>query len=118
MERNNFSSSLAYFTDKLQNRPLFELEGKISRIIGVTIESIGPSVALGDLCRIKLKDGSKIFAETVGFSDNRVLLMPLEDVRGIHVGGHKLISLLVFKEVIIIHAKGKSITIAPPANSK
>ncbi|PNR90840.1 ATP synthase [Petrotoga sp. HWH.PT.55.6.1] len=86
MQINDFSSSLAYFTDKLKNRPLFELEGKISRIIGVTIESIGPSVALGDLCRIKLKDGSKIFAETVGFSDNKVLLMPLEDVSGIYVG--------------------------------
>lgn len=86
MQINDFSSSLAYFTDKLQNRPLFELDGKISRIIGVTIESIGPSVALGDLCRIKLKNGSKIFAETVGFSDNKVLLMPLEDVSGIYVG--------------------------------
>lgn len=86
MQINDFSSSLSYFTDKLQNRPLFELDGKISRIIGVTIESIGPSVALGDLCRIKLKDGSKIFAETVGFSDNKVLLMPLEDVSGIYVG--------------------------------
>ncbi|PNR90042.1 ATP synthase [Petrotoga sp. 9T1HF07.CasAA.8.2] len=86
MQINDFSSSLAYFTDKLKNRPLFELEGKISRIVGVTIESIGPSVALGDLCRIKLKDGSKIFAETVGFSDNKVLLMPLEDVSGIYVG--------------------------------
>ena len=86
MQINDFSSSLSYFTDKLQNRPLFELDGKISRIIGVTIESIGPSVALGDLCRIKLKNGSKIFAETVGFSDNKVLLMPLEDVSGIYVG--------------------------------
>jgi len=86
MEKNSFSPALTYFTDKLRNRPLFEMEGKISRIVGVTIESIGPSVALGDLCRIKLRDGTKVLAETVGFSDNKVLLMPLEDVSGIYVG--------------------------------
>jgi flagellum-specific ATP synthase len=74
------------FKNKIENKPLFEMRGKVSRIIGVTIESIGPNVALGDLCKIKLKNGSKVLAETVGFSDNKVLLMPLEEVNGIYVG--------------------------------
>ncbi|PNR94174.1 FliI/YscN family ATPase [Petrotoga sp. 9PWA.NaAc.5.4] len=86
MKTINFNAALSIFKEKVENKPLIELEGKVNRIIGVTIESIGPNCALGDLCKIKLKNHSKILAETVGFSDNKVLLMPLEDVNGIYVG--------------------------------
>lgn len=86
MKTINFNAALSIFKEKVENKPLIELEGKVNRIIGVTIESIGPNCALGDLCKIKLKNNSKILAETVGFSDNKVLLMPLEDVNGIYVG--------------------------------
>lgn len=71
---------------KIESRPLFAQLGKVSRIIGVTIESTGPNSAIGDLCKIKLRDGTTVLAETVGFSDNKVLLMPLEDVGGLYVG--------------------------------
>jgi hypothetical protein len=46
-----------------------------------------PLAAVGDVCRIESarNDGSTL-AEVVGFRNNRVLLMPLGEVRGIHQG--------------------------------
>ncbi len=61
--------------------------GRVSRIVGLTIESIGPDAAVGTLCHIKggLREES-ILAEVVGFRDNNILLMPLGDTSGIGPG--------------------------------
>ena len=61
--------------------------GKVSRVVGFTVESIGPECRLGTVCDIFAKDGSRRFpAEVMGFKDNRVLLMPLEEIHGIGPG--------------------------------
>ncbi|MBP3339017.1 MAG: flagellar protein export ATPase FliI [Lachnospiraceae bacterium] len=62
--------------------------GKVSKIVGLTVESIGPEANLNDVCTIKPSDpsGQEIMAEVVGFKDNRVLLMPFENVDGIGPG--------------------------------
>ena len=55
-----------------------------SKVVGLTIESIGPEVKLGDLCKIYSRDGSNtVMAEVVGFRDNRILLMPYGSLDGI-----------------------------------
>lgn len=62
--------------------------GKVVKIVGLTIESVGPNAKLNDLCRIII-DQSKdisIMAEVVGFRDKRLLLMPYESVEGLGVG--------------------------------
>ncbi|MBE5944389.1 MAG: flagellum-specific ATP synthase FliI, partial [Lachnospiraceae bacterium] len=61
--------------------------GKVSKIVGLTVESIGPPAKLNDLCQIISKDGvTEVMAEVVGFRDNRVLLMPYDSVDGIGLG--------------------------------
>lgn len=61
--------------------------GRVVQTIGLVIESIGPAVSIGDLCRIENPDtGDKIKAEVVGFRDNRILLMPLGTISGITPG--------------------------------
>lgn len=61
--------------------------GKVVKIVGLTIESIGPKANLNDLCYIVSKDKSNtIMAEVVGFKENRLLLMPYGNVEGIGVG--------------------------------
>ncbi|MBQ8982883.1 MAG: flagellar protein export ATPase FliI [Lachnospiraceae bacterium] len=61
--------------------------GKVMKVVGLTIESAGPSSKLNDLCVITSKDGrQKVNAEVVGFRDNRILLMPFDAVGGIGVG--------------------------------
>jgi flagellum-specific ATP synthase len=61
--------------------------GRISRSIGLTVESIGPAARLGEICEIVSRErGGVTLAEVVGFSDGRVLLMPYEELTGIEVG--------------------------------
>ncbi|MFT8871366.1 MAG: flagellar protein export ATPase FliI [Sporolactobacillus sp.] len=51
--------------------------GKISRVVGLLIESKGPASSVGDVCLIHLKNSSeKLKAEVVGFREENVLLMP------------------------------------------
>ena len=61
--------------------------GKVTKVVGLTIESIGPTCKLGDLCEIRSRDGKEqVRAEVVGFKDNKVLLMPFDVVDGIGLG--------------------------------
>ena len=53
--------------------------GKVAKVVGLTVESIGPSAKLNDLCHIITKDHNQVInAEVVGFRDDRVLLMPYD----------------------------------------
>ncbi|TCO79949.1 flagellar protein export ATPase FliI [Marinisporobacter balticus] len=71
----------------LENANLIKYSGKVSRIIGLTIEALGPAVKLGELCLIyPLKGRIAIKAEVVGFKDEKVLLMPLGEMDGIGPG--------------------------------
>lgn len=61
--------------------------GKVAKVVGLTVESIGPSARLNDLCHIITKDTSHIInAEVVGFRDDRVLLMPYGKTEGVGLG--------------------------------
>ena len=61
--------------------------GKVAKVVGLTIESIGPAAKLNDLCLIKSDTRLEpVKAEVVGFRDDRVLLMPYDDVRGVGLG--------------------------------
>lgn len=58
--------------------------GRINRAVGLVIEGRGPMRQIGELCEIVRDDGGeRVAAETVGFRDERVLLMPLGELRGI-----------------------------------
>ena len=71
----------------LTQKSYFDKLGKVSKIVGLTIESIGPDAKLNDLCVIHSADNeSHLYAEVVGFKDSRVLLMPFDNVDGIGPG--------------------------------
>ncbi|MCL2874012.1 MAG: flagellar protein export ATPase FliI [Defluviitaleaceae bacterium] len=61
--------------------------GRVSRVVGLTIESVGPEVNVSDLCLIKAtKHSEPVYAEVVGFKDNNILLMPIGSMQGIGPG--------------------------------
>lgn len=61
--------------------------GRVTQVIGLTIESEGPVASIGDVCYIYPSRAVKpIMAEVVGFRDNRVILMPLGDLHAISPG--------------------------------
>ncbi len=72
---------------QLIEKDYFKSLGKVVKVVGLTIESVGPEAKLRDLCEI-IVEGSdqRIKAEVVGFKDKRLLLMPYENVEGIGVG--------------------------------
>lgn len=61
--------------------------GKVAKVVGLTVESIGPAAKLNDLCHIITNDSNQVInAEVVGFRDDRVLLMPYDLTAGIGLG--------------------------------
>ena len=73
---------------KLAEKTYFKRLGKVVKIVGLTIESVGPEAKLNDLCRIIIdkEKNLTVMAEVVGFREKRLLLMPFESVEGIGVG--------------------------------
>lgn len=67
--------------------------GKVVQVAGLVVESEGPQASLGDICDIVSPvTDLVIHAEVVGFRDHRILLMPLEDMEGVHPGCHVQLS--------------------------
>jgi len=81
----------SYDLDKyrqMSEKTYFNRNGKVVKIVGLTIESIGPQAKINDLCRIIIDpiEDKFIMAEVVGFRDKAVLLMPLDEIDGVGVG--------------------------------
>ncbi|MCT4595580.1 MAG: flagellar protein export ATPase FliI [Anaeromicrobium sp.] len=75
------------YENALENMDLIKYTGKVSRVVGLMVESNGPAVNLGEICEIyPLKSPGSIKAEVVGFNDSKVLLMPLGEMDGIGPG--------------------------------
>ena len=78
--------------DLKKYRGLFERSyikkfGRVTQVVGLTIESIGPDVNVGSKCFIKSNNEKPpVMAEVVGFVDNKILLMPLGKMEGIGPG--------------------------------
>lgn len=75
---------------QISNVPTFKKYGRVSRVVGLMIESQGPESSIGDVCKIHInssKNGpSVIFAEVVGFKEEIVILMPYTNIREISTG--------------------------------
>lgn len=72
--------------EKLDGFQPYRFLGKVTRIVGLTIESRGPKAQVGELCQIRRADLSWVPAEVVGFRDDSVLLMPLGAADGLAPG--------------------------------
>lgn len=57
-------------------------EGRLRRMVGLTLEAEGCQAAVGDLCSITCGDRN-VDAEVVGFADDRLFLMPTGRVQGL-----------------------------------
>lgn len=73
--------------EALKDRSFVKALGKVAKVVGLTVESIGPEAKLNDLCLIHSASRPEpVKAEVVGFRDDRVLLMPYDDVEGVGLG--------------------------------
>ncbi|HXV30740.1 MAG TPA: FliI/YscN family ATPase, partial [Sinorhizobium sp.] len=60
--------------------------GRVTDVVGVSVVSHGPQVAVGDFCEIRTAAGRRIRTQVIGFRDGRVLSMPLEEPEGLTLG--------------------------------
>lgn len=75
------------YIDTLDRLELVKVNGRVSEVIGLVIESVGPTSSLGDVCSIKSRDGEELcMSEVVGFRSNRVLSMVLGSLSSIGPG--------------------------------
>ncbi|MFP5305158.1 MAG: flagellar protein export ATPase FliI [Gammaproteobacteria bacterium] len=63
--------------------PSVLVEGQLRRVVGLTLEAVGCQLPVGARARIANADGSGIEAEVVGFSGDRLYLMPSGDMQGL-----------------------------------
>lgn len=62
------------------------LTGRLTRVAGLVMEAVGLRLAVGGSCRVHLPDGQDVDAEVVGFSGEKLFLMPSTDVYGLTPG--------------------------------
>lgn len=89
MGKNEVSScsiDFERFHSALREVNLLDCQGLVVRVSGLTVESTGPAVGIGELCGIRIRDGRCVLAEVVGFQNNHIILLPLEHIEGITPG--------------------------------
>jgi flagellum-specific ATP synthase len=89
LERSSFAKRLSGYQAaiELPEQPL--VEGRLLRMVGLTLEAEGLRAALGSRCMVINQDSYhpvQVEAEVMGFSGNRVFLMPVGNLAGIAPG--------------------------------
>jgi len=77
---------LANYREELERISPLCWTGQVTDVVGLLVESRGPSVAIGDFCEIAAAGGRRIRTQVIGFRDGRVLSMPLEEIDGLRAG--------------------------------
>ncbi len=63
--------------------------GRVIKMVGLTLEASGPPSSLNDICYITGDNhNDKKIAEVIGFKENKILLMPYDDMTGVGIGSH------------------------------
>jgi flagellum-specific ATP synthase len=64
----------------------FEVRGRLTRAAGLVMEAVGLRLPVGAQVRVIQGDGLKLDAEVVGFSGERLFLMPTTEPQGLRPG--------------------------------
>jgi flagellum-specific ATP synthase len=80
------AESLVQARERMAGVREFVVEGTLNRMVGMTLEAVGCEAAVGGRCLIDTAEGKQVEAEVVGFSGDKLFLMPTGDIRGIMPG--------------------------------
>ena len=59
------------------------VSGKLTRMVGLTLEAVGVQAAVGGRCRVTPPAGGGLDAEVVGFAGDKIYLMPTGHLQGL-----------------------------------
>ena len=74
---------LSQYRKRIRDSQPLMVEGKLTRMIGLTLEAVGCQAAIGGRCLVEAPGGNTVEAEVVGFSADKLYLMPTGDIRGL-----------------------------------
>lgn len=76
------------WTDILPDGKAYQprVAGKLVRMVGLTLEAVGLNVRVGDRCMVERRHAGDVEAEVVGFDEERIFLMPIEQIEGLRPG--------------------------------
>lgn len=88
------ATKLTKYHEHLSELDPLRLIGRVTRVTGLLIESIGPTASVGEICYIYSQpEQPPVLSEVVGFKDESVmLLMPLAELDGIGPGSEVVAS--------------------------
>ena len=88
MESSSSSGfSLDHYFEIVRDTDTTPLVGKVVRVVGLLVESLGPHARVGEICEVIGAPGDPVLAvEVVGFQDGHLLSVPLGDTAGIRPG--------------------------------
>ncbi|MDH5326585.1 MAG: flagellar protein export ATPase FliI [Gammaproteobacteria bacterium] len=84
-----FTLRSQHWTDRIRalqqkvQGPIFNVEGKLTRMVGLTLEAVGCQAPVGARCLVIGPNETSVEAEVVGFSGEKLYLMATGDIRGI-----------------------------------
>jgi len=77
---------LARFESAVKKQSTIVVEGRLTRMVGMTLEAVGCNVNVGERCHIETINGNLEEAEVVGFSMDKIYLMPISSIKGLGPG--------------------------------
>jgi flagellum-specific ATP synthase len=79
--------SIAKYHALVEAAAPIQANGRVKRVVGLVVEASGPASKIGSVCDITAESGAaKVSAEILGFKEDSVLLMPLEDIHSLGPG--------------------------------
>jgi flagellum-specific ATP synthase len=81
--RQRWQEQLARRARRAAAAQLLTVEGRLRRVVGLTLEAEGCEAPLGARCLVDTADGNALDTEVVGFADERLLLMPATELHGV-----------------------------------
>ena len=80
MSRATWPEQFARRRQRVEAAHTLTVEGRLRRVVGLTLEAEGCEAALGARCLVDTADGNQLDTEVVGFADERLLLMPVGEM--------------------------------------
>jgi len=85
-DNRTLSDRLSEYQKRLEKPTPLRVEGKLIRMVGLTLEAVGCEVPVGTRCKVSTQNGQFEKAEVVGFSGDSLYLMPAGDIHNISPG--------------------------------
>ncbi|GAB4392937.1 MAG: flagellar protein export ATPase FliI [Gammaproteobacteria bacterium] len=82
---------LRHYANAIPSLPRLFTEGKLVRLVGLTLQTVGCYAPIGTRCLVMRCDGNFLEAEIVGFAEHHQYLMPIGSTQGLAPGAKVII---------------------------